>query len=204
LRTTRLIVPAALGVLTILVTGCSGGTSTQAKSTLTLPPSQSAAKSTTPAGSSTNAHGNIVKKVGEKAWLTSKPDGGEEVLALTVDSITPDFKCDGENSDTAENGHFVAVKLRVSTGKGLNEVSPYTTIDSNNFNYIDPQGITHDSGDAGTMASFSCLKDSEMFTQDPLGDSQQYVGTVVLDEPGTTGTLVFKLPGAEGGWEYAF
>lgn len=200
------MVPAVLGMITLLAAGCGGGTSTQAKSTLTLPPSGSAADSSSsaPAGASKNARGNIVKQIGEKASLTAKQGGDDEILALTVDSITPDFKCDGSYIQPPEHGHFVAVNLRVSTGPGLSEASPYTTIDSNNFTYIDPQGITHSSSDAGSMASFSCLKDGEMFTQDALGDSQQYVGTVVLDEPGNTGTLVFKFPGAEGGWEYNF
>jgi hypothetical protein len=186
-----------------------GALSTQASDAqgkLTLPPSSSsaAAKSTIPAGPSKNARGNLVKKIGEAASLTTKPGGGEEILTFVVDSITPDFTCDGDNAESAENGHFVAMKLRVSTGPALSKAMSYTTIGSNNFNYIDPQGITHDSSSAGSMASFFCLKDAEMFTQDPLGDSQQYVGTVVLDEPGNSGTLVFKFPGAEGGWEYNF
>lgn len=204
LRTTRLIIPAALVVT--LLSGCnSGNTDQAAKNTLPLPSKSSSAApiTTTPAGPSTNARGNIVKALGQPGGLTDKD--GNDIITFAVDSIAVDKACDSGFSDPAENGHFLMADLRVSTSATLSQNVSYLTIDSNNFSFIGPDGVTKDSSTIGSMASFTCLKDSEKFTQDPLGNSQQYTGTIVLDVPDTHGTLVMKFPEAGGsGWEWSF
>lgn len=172
---------------------------------VTLPPSSTAPASTPSSSSalSTNAHGNLPKALGQDAGFTDQ--NGKVVVRFAVDSVTVDPKCDRySGGHPAENGHLVALKMRVSTTTDSSSIGT-VLFSADDFSYIGPNGITTTGLASGAAAS--CLKDSEQMTQSPVGPGQQYVGNVVLDIPGTSGSIVYAPPGLEGdahGWEWTF
>jgi hypothetical protein len=205
----RLLITAAMS--TVLLSACAGGTaadSTDAGPTL---PTQSAEESaspepSTPAGPSTNARGNIVKAVGEEGGFTDLATD-QPVITFAIDAIAPaqcsaDYEAYGS---PPENGHLISVSLRFATAPELanTELGSYFTVSAYDFQFIGADNITHTN--LGTIAAYSCLDQTEQFTQGQLGPGQQYVGKLVLDVPAPNGTLVYK-PSSTGGlgWEIPF
>ena len=93
--------------------------------------------------------------------------------------------------------------MRVATGADLSQYGGFT-FNGNDFQYIGPDNITQT--EVYTLPAYACLKNSEQLTSDPLGPNQQYVGSIVLDVPGTSGAIVYA-PGIlanTGGWEWQF
>jgi hypothetical protein len=204
--TRRLAIPAATGTLLLLVAGCANTVTGQAThSNLPLPNTTSAAapsSSTAAASPSKNARGNLVKKLGEPAGLTDLAHGGAVVMTFTIDSVQPDLQCDTSFAQKPENGHFLGVHFRATTAN-LSAVSQHTTVTASNFQFIDPQGLTHATG--GSLPASECLKDSEKFPESGGGANQQDAGIIVLDQPAASGTLIFKFdPGPPNGWEWSF
>ncbi|GAB3349923.1 hypothetical protein GCM10027300_13400 [Modestobacter lapidis] len=159
--------------------------------------SEVAASSTTPA---TNERGNLVKGFGEEGGITSPT--GEQLLTFAVDSITPDAPCTGKYAEPAENGHIIAIALRVSTSAALT-ADNYISVSPYDFKFIGSDGITVD--ELATAATYSCFDSDQTFTSDGLGPAQMYVGNVVIDAPEAAGTLVFDPSwGQMGAWEYNF
>ncbi|MGY1633057.1 hypothetical protein ACI784_15250 [Geodermatophilus sp. SYSU D01186] len=190
----------------VMALSACGGVESAAttKARLTLPPTTSAAPTTTapaPPTPERNARGNLVKGLGEAGGF-GHPDTGEDMVSWAVDEIVVDLPCTEPYYDyEPENGHIVGLRLRVSTGSDLSPLG-YFAVDEQDFSYIGPDGITR--SNIYSVSAYACLPSSEQFTTDELGPSQQYVGTVVLDVPGTTGTIVYKPSAAEGGWEWNF
>jgi hypothetical protein len=202
---------ALAGAAAITLTACGNTKTHDASAGPTLPSVQSeeeanasadasaeAAKAT---GPKTNERGNIVKALGEEGGITN-PDGSAQLLTFAVDSITADAACTSEYAEPAENGHLVAVALRVSTSAALT-ADNYISVSPYDFKFIGADGITVD--ELGTIGAYSCMDDDDTFTSAQLGPAQMYVGTVVIDAPEAAGTLVFSPSwGQAGGWEYSF
>jgi len=201
MRRTTLIAPALL-----LLAACGGGATQDDSASLDLPAVQSSEATETtepsPAQPATNDRGNLVKALGEDASITD--ENGDAVVTFAVDTITVDPACTSDYSEPAENGHFIAAAMRVSTASGVNDTLGYFDINPNSFSYIGPDGVTQTN--LATFAAYACISDSEQFPSGGFGPGQQYVGTVVLDVPDTSGSLIFAPSGLglPGGWEWTF
>jgi hypothetical protein len=197
----------------LLLAGCGSTTASEAETGPTLPSRTEATEatteapaSTTAAGPSNNARGNIEKALGEEAGMVWQPaDGGPDQpwLTFSIDAITPDVQCNSDYVQEPENGHFVALQLRMSTSAIPPEVGSFT-VSPSEFDFIGPDNITVTEVD--TFASFTCLADGQQFTQDPLGPGQQYVGQLVLDVPAPSGVIIYRpyIVNGGGGWEWKF
>jgi hypothetical protein len=147
-----------------------------------------------------NERGNVEKQIGEEAGITG-PDGSP-AMTFTVDAIQIDLPCSGDYPEPPENGHFVGLTMHVTTAPNLAPDS-YIDISAGDFSFIGADGITV--GSVDTFPAFICAADDEQLPTGPLGSGQQYVGTLVLDVPGTTGILQYQpLYLDSGGWEWSF
>ena len=156
----------------------------------------------TSATAETNNRGNVEKKIGEEAGITSKD--GKSVYTFKVTSIEPDYQCTREYSRPAENGHIVKVNLEVVTAdaKTMKDAfhSSGVSFDPYSWKYIAANGTTFN-GNLGSIGTISCLEESEELPIN-IGPGEKVTGSVVLDVPATDGTLVYKDILADGGWEY--
>lgn len=200
MRITKAVVAAAGAAL--VLTACGSDTNgSSADSGPTLPEvsaSETTEPTEEPSGPERNQRGNIVKQLGEEGGITNSD--GEDAFRFAIDAITPDYQCTGQFSEAPENGHFVAIDLRVATGN-MDEIG-YFMINPNDFKFIGPDGLTF--SNVATMATYSCLPDNEQFSSDPLGPGQQYAGRMVFDLPAPTGVLIYRPAITEGGWEWEF
>lgn len=154
---------------------------------------------TEPAGEKSE-RGNLIKKVGEGAGIT---DNGTEVASFVINSITVDGQCTNEFAEKAENGHILILDVSVKTEPALaDSVFPSFGLNPYDFKTIAPNGTTSNA-DMGTMATYTCLDDSEILPQD-IGPAEQATGKVVLDAETAEGTLVFKPGYAAAGWEWEY
>ncbi len=173
---------------------------TAATSTVTLPPEPSPTTEAAPEPTDDrNARGNREMALKEEGTVTAAD--GSELMVLAVDNIRVDPKCNSGFSDPPENGHFIALDLRVSTGPAHEELE-YISLSSQDFDYIGPAGVTVTAVDTAT--SSYCLADDELFPYNFFRPSSQYRGALVLDVPGATGTVVYYPPNSEGGFEWKF
>lgn len=203
-----LAIGGAVAALLLALAGCTGRSAVSAapKDAPTLPAVQSSTApppSTTPSQAATNEHGNLDKAFGQEAGLLG--DDGSALLTFAVDAVHVDPHCTSDYSESPKNGHFLGIDLRVSTSSSL-PADSFVSFSASDFSVIGPDGVTHT--DVGDFEAYSCLADSQMFTSDPLGAGQKYVGTIVIDSPVTTGSLVLNGTtlgvGNAGGWEWQF
>src|SRR4051812_47346504 len=122
MRIARPAVVAVLAVSGLSLAACGssvkGTVSAAGQSTPSLAaPTSSAPVTTTSAGPSLNARGNIVKALGvEGGWGDVD---GQPTVTFVVDSITPDLHCDSPDAEKPENGHFVGIHTRIATAPGF-------------------------------------------------------------------------------------
>lgn len=195
--------PLSLAAL-VLLTGCSGTDAPSAvaptvdSASPTAEPSASA--STAPAAEKSE-RGNLVKKVGQGAGL-STPEG-EQTVTFVINSITVDGQCTGEFATPPENGHFVILDVSVKTEPTLAETDyPQFSISQSGWKAIAPNGTTSNAN-PGTGASYRCLTESENLPQ-TMGPAEQAAGKVVLDLENPEGILIFNDAGAMSGWEWTY
>ena len=122
-------------------------------------------------------------------------------VTFAVDSITVDPQCTGSYPEPSENGHLIAISLRVATSPEMPS-DMFMYFSATDFKVIGPDGLTKSGLD--TLAAYSCFDEGERFTSDDLGAGQQYAGQIVIDSPTPTGALVYAPGAVDGGWEWAF
>jgi hypothetical protein len=197
---------AALILVTLagLTAGCSASTASDgsandlpALTALTRTPTQSATASPI---STTNAHGNLVKRVGQDAGITID---GVAAADWVVTKIEVDPTCHNRYAEKPANGHYVVLTLKVTTTSAL--VNDDGTPGSVTFNPgiwsgYDADGTTMNDilGNAST-----CLTDAEQLPDD-IGPGQTAKGEVAFDVTTTTGSLELPQLVGPGGWEYAY
>jgi hypothetical protein len=207
----RALVAVTAAVLTLA--GCAGDGASEA-----LTPSTSAslpAASSETAGAETtessetgpprSPRGNIIKSFGEEGGIFDMATQEKLVLTHVVDSITP-IACTEPYAEPAENGHLVAVALRVATLPEMaqEDWASYFQVSGQDFQFIGPDGVTVTQ--LSTRATYGCLPERELFPQVNLSPGSQYRGAVVLDLPAPNGTLIYA-PfsfGGQLGWEWSF
>lgn len=158
------------------------------------------APSPTEEGPKKSERGNLIKEPGQVAGIMN--EDGSELVLFTVHSIKADFTCTGPYKEKPENGHFLALDVSVETKKGVKDeyysdwsMNPY------GFKTIAPNGTTSNA-DLGTMASYSCVDDSEQLPE--VGDNEKARGLVVLDVETDEGTLVFSDSNVGAAWEWEY
>jgi hypothetical protein len=155
-----------------------------------------------PTGPEENERGNLEAEFGDEGFLTDMATD-EPMITFSVDDIVVDLPCTAEFAEPAENGHLIGVKMRFSTAPELPAEEWYFTVSGYDFTFIGSDGVT--TGNLETIATYSCLNESEMLTSDALGPGQKYTGTVVLDVPEPSGTLIYTPSGlSDGGYEWQF
>jgi hypothetical protein len=161
-----------------------------------------ASKAAKSSGPKTNERGNIVKTLGEEGGVIS--EDGTSLYTFAFDSIAPDVPCTDEYSTyDPENGHLVAVQMRVATAAVNADELGYLTVGAHDFKFIGSDGLTFTNVD--TIATYGCISDSLKFPSDQLRPGSQYAGVVLLDLPATSGTLIYQPSSlSEGGWEISF
>jgi len=198
----RRALPAVLATASLLpLAACSSGDAeAQEAAGATLPTTASAGpEASEPAGPAKSDRGNVIKQVGEEAYVTLL-DRDERVVTFSIDAIRVDQPCNSGFADEPVNGHFVGIDVRAATTPNL-PADWFIQLSADNFQVIGPDGLTV-TDVWGT--AYSCLDTASSFTTDQLGPAQQYAGTVVIDSPVTSGTLVYKVPGGLTGWEWQF
>lgn len=190
----------------LALAGCGGGGAERdASADPALPAVTTSASPTTAAAPEPerSSRGSLVKALGQEGGFCSDADcAGPYLVTFTVDSITADPPCTADYVQPPENGHFVAVALRVATSAEFDPAEFPLSFSPSDFRVIGADGITQ--SNLASAASFSCLDQSEMFPQDILGTGQQYTGTILLDSPTPSGVLIYAPPFSSTGWEWQF
>lgn len=188
---------AALAVSALALTACGSSSSDEAPVEVT-PVEVKAVPTETPEPTvedNLTERGNMPMELGDTGTLTTFED--KKVVDFTVNSIKP-LECTQEFYEGPENGTMYAVDLSLVTTK---DTEPHS-LNFNGFSwkFISTDGTTFN-GDLASMATFSCLPESELLP-DAIGPGEKMTGLVVLDLPDTEGTLVVT-PDYANGFEYA-
>jgi hypothetical protein len=197
----KIITTAALSLAALALAGCGSdaGTTDAPEEVAPITPEavEPVAEETTEPAEDENLsdRGNLIMKTGDTG-VVSDAATGDEFLQFTVKSIKP-VTCTGEYAEPAENGNLYAVDLSAVT----KDVEVPVMISSYSFTYFNDKG-TRFNGDLGTMATYSCVDDSELIPSD-IGPGEKVTGKVVLDLPAKHGTLVFE-PTYDEGFEYTY
>lgn len=202
----RSVLPALSLALALSGCGFSDSSDEDANGTGATPPSTSspATGSGTAAEVALNERGNVPLEIGEEAGIRpSATQDGPPALSLALDEVVVDSPCaDAEDSDfTPANGHFVALRLRVTT------TTEYDARVLTSFNDYDFQVVGPDGRDVGSTFSDDargCFDPTRMLHHMRIGPGQEYVGWMVLDLPVTSGAVVYAPAGASNGWEWQF
>lgn len=190
-----------------LLTAC-GANDADSANTLTLPPtttepptlSDAPTSSDDAAAPSRNERNNIVKQFGELARIVNESSGAD-TLSFTVDSIEVDPPC-SDNSLPPENGHFLVLNMRVTTGSDLSSVGGTFFLTAGDWRVVGADGITETG--LATGPAYGCIEQSERISDVPLGAGQQFVGKIVLDSKNPSGAAIYAPPYVPGGWEWVF
>lgn len=197
----------ALALSTIVtLSGCGGttGAVTAAADTPTpvsAPTASPIPKVTPTTDTSKSVRGNLIMHVGDTGTI-SAGDVGKVTTKFTVNAITVGA-CNQQYSEASKNGQIVFVDLTAETTPELAQSSyPKFTLSGYDFKFIADNGTTFN-GDLGTVATYSCLPDTQVFPSAGMGPAEKVTAKVVLDLPAAHGTLVMK-SGLSGGFEYKF
>jgi hypothetical protein len=150
-----------------------------------------------------NERGNLVKGIGELAGVGGL-ERGVHTAVWSIDGIETGIDCTEPYQSAEPEGHLTTVDLNLSTGPDWDEYTGgYGYVSPSYFTFIDSKGVTH--SDLETIATYSCLPESQTFNDGSLGAGQNFTGKIILDLPDTEGTLVFT-PSWDiyntSGWEY--
>jgi hypothetical protein len=131
-------------------------------------------------------------------------DGGTGAIAfaVAVEGVSPDVACADPASPPAENGHLIAVQVRVTTGADLAAIGGPPVVRAADFRFLGPDGVPLAA--AGTPGAVACLPDAVPLPPGPVTAGQELTATVVLDVPATTGTVVFAPDFLAAGAEWAY
>src|SRR4051812_9178468 len=114
-----------------------------------------------------NDRGNITAALGQPVTVTD-PDGND-LVQVTVESVTVDYPCDGPESvrDDPVNGHYLGVAMTIRALPGLSQYEdPFgdpgfsmSGIMGSGFSVVGPDGFTED-GVSGGYEAYTCSADN--------------------------------------------
>jgi hypothetical protein len=197
----------AISLAVFSLAGCSSPSPAANAPEVNVPPAStpSPTPTPTPTGPKTNERGNVVKKVGEVAYLTNaegKPSG----LQFKVTSIKRAV-CDA-NYPLNIKGTPLAVTLEVVTtpdfrGAYDTQENPTVSFDPNLWRGYAANG-TRMNKVAGDV-SYGCFTDPSKFLPMSISKGEKVSGTLVFDVATPTGSIAYSVSDFNtGGWEYAY
>jgi hypothetical protein len=146
-----------------------------------------------------NERGNVPAEMGEP--VTVLGEDGTELVRATVNSITVDHQCTGDEvvREEPENGHFIGVDMTFESLPGIaGYESPFgdpgfsvSGIAGSGFAVIGSDGFTEE-GVSGGYAAFVCSDDENELLGQTVKAGQNYNGVIVLDSANTNGTLIWE------------
>ena len=162
-----------------------------------------------------NERGNVTAALGQPVTVTDP--AGNDLVEVTVESVTVDYPCDGPESVRQEpaNGHYLGVAMTIRALTGLSEYeNPFgdpgfsmSGIMGSGFSVVGPDGFTED-GVSGGYEAYTCSADNNRLLIDPVLPGQNYQGVIVLDSANTSGTLIWtptvSTTDTEPGYEWTF
>lgn len=199
-----------MALLPIFLAGC-GGTPQATPAAPTVTPATEATPTAnatsspapTPSPSPTVARttrGNVVKKVGETAWVRN--NDGSTAVTLVVKSIQVDPVCTSGVVEKSKSGHLVVLDVDVETTPALaDHINKQFLFAIHGWKVIAENGTTAN-GKFDSFEAFACFPDTEKLP-DIIGPAERATGKVVLDVPTATGILINDPEGA-GGWEWEY
>lgn len=213
---------APLGLIALLLTGCSTPTTAEAPVVEPAAPASSAAATDEPVVSepsplpeeSTEAaddsrpegeysdRGNLVMAVGEGAAIES--EDGEPQASFVINSITVDAPCTSPDAEPAENGHLVTLDVSVETtaAVGTDDGMSSFAMDPYYFKAISSNGTTSNAS-PDTIATDYCYDDAQLLPA-TIGPGEKATGLVVLDLESPEGILVYEDYFSYYGWEWTY
>ena len=210
---------APLGLIALLLAGCSSptpadapdvepaaGASSEAPETpvVSEPSPLPEEPSATPADSRPEGtysdRGNLVLTPGQGAAITNSE--GVDEATFVINSITVDAPCTEEDAMPAETGHFVTLDVSVETLPVMAEDIGSFYMDAFGFKVIAANGTTSNL-DAGTVAGAYCYADGALLPSS-IGPGEKAKGLVVLDVESPSGVLVYNDMSSMYGWEWAY
>jgi hypothetical protein len=108
------------------------------------------------------------------------------LYSVTVDGVTADLACSAAGALPAQNGHFVGLALRITTGAAPAD-GEQPVVSPADFELVGAEDTVVD-----TDGAAACLDDAAEFPSTALEPDQAAAGTVVLDLPADTGTVAFR------------
>jgi hypothetical protein len=152
----------------------------------------------------TSPRGNVVKQLGEEAGAVSVDRPGltweDMEIIFAIDAIEVGATCTQEFADPPENGHFLALDVRVSTREHLDESLGWSFLNPYDFSVVGDDGVTETA--LATFATYGCIAESEELPSE-FAPASKYTGTIILDSKHDTGVLVYRT-GRGAGWEWEF
>lgn len=212
---------APLGLIAVLLAGCSSPTPADAPDVEPASPASSeAAPSETPVVSEPSPlpeepsatptdsrpegtysdRGNLVLTPGQGAAITNSD--GVDTATFVVNSIVVDAPCTRADAEPAEHGHLVTLDVSVETLPVMAEDQGSFSMDPYSFKPIAANGTTSNA-DPSTLAGVYCYEDEEMLPSS-IGPGEKATGKVVLDVESPSGILVFNDFSSMYGWEWAY
>lgn len=147
----------------------------------------------------TSERGNLVKHIGDTAYIYADTSEKTEWARWTVTNITLDAPCTNEYAEPSENGHMVVMDVTAQTTKDLPTDQPLYLGAPGAWQYVLKDGTISNAPVQGS-ASTMCLPQADMLP-DTIGTASKAQGKLVFDLPTTDGYLVYKDVDATG-WEY--
>lgn len=146
----------------------------------------------------TSERGNVVKHIGDTAYIYADASRKTELARWTVTNITLDAPCTDEGAEPSENGHMVVMDVTVQTTKDLpTDQTLYLGV-TGYWQYVLKDGTISNAPVNGSAAL--CLPQADMLPSE-IGPASKAQGKLVFDLPTTDGYLIYK-GGYATGWEY--
>lgn len=203
-------ITAPLLIVGMLLTGCSSTSPSKdaAQNPSALSTESATPKATTRAPSPTpivqaNDRGEIVKKVGEKAYIIDQ-DTSTETFSMRVTGFEF-IKC--ENDSEKPVGDILAVSIEAKTTADfygnveVNGEPGLITFDAFNWSGFEPDGTRMN--DLNSIAAQNCFYSNEKLMPMSMGKAEKAKGLVLLDVTSKSGEVVFD-PFNNGGWVWSY
>lgn len=198
----RSVLPALSLTLVLSACGFSDTTDGDADGTSASAPSTSSTAPGAGTEPDVNERGNVAVQFGEEAAIRASSDPeAPPMLTLTIEEVLVDPPCDDESEVEAENGHYLAFRMRAVASADF-DPRVATPIADYDFSVLGADGATFD---PVTPAGRACFGPPRQIQNARIGPGNEYAGWMVLDVPVTSGSLVYA-PGGDGPdqWEWQF
>ena len=154
----------------------------------------------------TSERGNVVKQIGETAWVSMSATDLTPWVEFQVTGIEVGGECTSDYATPPTNGQFLFVSMSMSTATEWPPEMAGVELDFNPFDWstVGADGLTENDL-TGNGSIYGCLEEGSLENV-TVGPGENVVGTVVLDSANPSGVLVYQpfWGGTPGGWEWTY